>query len=147
MCGIQSDEIIGPAAGPRSPAWRSDSPVGRALPFLDPSAADFFNPVLVTTPFVEIIGDRGVTAASLIRILRHADCWFDGSRSDRWLSAVHLSRSSRRFTVAHLACLFNVREADVAHLSSTTTMLQAGHQRRQASASIAMGISQHVAVS
>jgi len=102
------------------------------LPFLDPSAANFFNPVLVTTPIVEIIGDRGVTAAGLVRILRHVGCWFVCSfRSDRWLSAVHLSRSSRRFAVAHLACLINVRETDVAHLSSTKTMPQAGHQRRQ----------------
>ncbi len=111
------------------------------------SAANSFNPVLVTTPIVEIICDRGVTAAGLVRILRHVGCWFDSFRSDRGLSAVHLSRSSRRFAVAHLACLFNVRETDVAHLSSTGTAPQAGSHRRQACVSIAMGISQHVAVS
>ncbi len=91
-----------------------------------PRAANFFHPVLVTAPMVEIIGDRGVTAAGLVRILRHGGGWFDSSRYDAWRSAVHLRKSSQSFAVAHLACLFNVRDTRCRALSSTGTVPQAG---------------------
>jgi len=112
-----------------------------------PRAANFFHPFLVTAPIGEIIGKRGVAAAGLVRTLRHGGRWFDSSRSDAWRSSVRRRKARRRHSVAHLAFLVNVRDTRCRALSSRGTVPQAGSQRRQARVSIAMGISQLVAVS
>lgn len=103
-------------------------PPGNNLLFFLPRVANSLHPVPVTAPSVESLGDHGVTAAGLVRILRHSNCQFNSSRFDARHSAAHLRNSSRRFVVAHLACLL-----------STGTVSQVGSHRRQACVSICDG--------
>lgn len=49
-----------------------------------------FHPILVIAPIVEIFRDRRVTAASLVRILRHGGGWLSSSRFDARRSMVRL---------------------------------------------------------
>jgi hypothetical protein len=72
------------------------------LLFFFPRAANFLCPFLVTAPIIEIIGDRGVTAADPLRILRYGYCWFDSARFEECRTEGYLRKSSRSFAVAHL---------------------------------------------
>jgi len=80
------------------------------LRFFVPSGANLFNPVLVASPIVELIGDCSVTVVGLARTLWHRGCWFHRSRFDAWRFGVHLWNSTPSFAVAHLARLVNLRD-------------------------------------
>src|SRR5258708_16844716 len=70
--------------------------------FYFPRAANFLRPFLVTAPTIEIVGDRGVTAVGLLRILRYGCCWLYSARFGACPTVKHLRKSSRSFAVAHL---------------------------------------------
>lgn len=80
----------------------SKGPALNNLLFFFPRAANFRRPFLVTAPIIEIIGDRGVTPANPLRILRYGCCWFDSACLEACRMEEHLRNSSRSFAVAHL---------------------------------------------
>ena len=90
-----------------------------------PCVAISLRPGFVTDPIVEIIGDRGVTAAGLVRIRRHGN-WTDSFRFDACRSVTHARKSRRGFAVAHLGRLRSVSDARSRAQSSTGTVPQAG---------------------
>jgi hypothetical protein len=66
-----------------------------------PRAANFLGPFFVTAPIIELIGDRGVTAANPLCILRFGCCRFDSARFWACRAKERLRQSSRSFAVAH----------------------------------------------
>jgi len=83
--GSIANRVFSSVTGARGEAGarQSQSPEKNLLIFF-PHPANFGRPVLVTAPIVEIIGDGGVAAADLVRILRHGRCRFD---SDEYVVA------------------------------------------------------------
>ena len=79
-----------------------DGPSLYSLLFSVPRAANFLRPFLVTAPIIEIIGDRGVTAADPLCIPRFGCCWFDSARFEGSRTEEHLHKSSPSFAVTHL---------------------------------------------
>jgi hypothetical protein len=51
-----------------------------SLLFFFPRAANLLGPFFVTAPIIEFVGDRRVTAADPLRILRCGYCRFDSAR-------------------------------------------------------------------
>jgi len=71
------------------------------LLFLFPRPANFLRPFTVTAPIIKFIGDRGVTAADPLRILRYGFYWFDRARFRACRTVERLRQSSRSFAIAH----------------------------------------------
>jgi len=94
-----------------------------ALLLFFPRAANSLRPFPVTAPIIQIIGDRGVSAADPLRTLRYGRRWFDNARFRACRTEERLRKSGRSFAVAHLVPRF-VRDATCRALSSTGTVPQ-----------------------
>src|SRR6266446_4728638 len=89
----------------RAPGARPPRSLSDGLFFVFPGAADFFGPVLVAVPIVEVVGDRRVATAGLVKISR-SGAGFEHARVRTRSPAVHSAVSSLILQFAHRLCLF-----------------------------------------
>jgi hypothetical protein len=97
-----NSELADPAGSKdRGELVMSNKILVQVLLYFFPRAANLLGPFFVTAPIIEFIGDRGVTAADPLRILRCGCCWFDRARFYAYRMVKRLRQSSRSFAVAH----------------------------------------------